>query len=203
MQFVSKACEPWLTSQSTPRFTCTQHDKTSCRSACGRWAATKQGRLYCDPVIAAETMPSCCRGAECEFSHAQEVWHHCLTCPPASNRAHAAWVEVRQEGMYKVVQVGLGDGQPPTDTRYLPATLLSAYGRLNISRHEGGDGGSRGNARSKVCKSCWNRHARSEAEPEPIQDPICCTLFRMICSWAIEEGNIFVWVYSLAMWNLT
>jgi len=33
-------------------------------------------------------------------------------------------------------------------------------------------------------------------------DPICCTLFQMICRWAIEEGNIFVWVYSLAMWNL-
>ena len=23
-------------------------------------------------------------------------------------------------------------------------------------------------------------------------DPICCTLFQMICRWAIEEGNIFV-----------
>ena len=33
-------------------------------------------------------------------------------------------------------------------------------------------------------------------------DPITCTLFRLICKWAIEDGNIFVWVFSLAMWNL-
>ncbi|KAL3789407.1 hypothetical protein HJC23_001955 [Cyclotella cryptica] len=33
-------------------------------------------------------------------------------------------------------------------------------------------------------------------------DPISSTLFRMICSWAVNEGNIFVWVFSLAMWNL-
>ena len=33
-------------------------------------------------------------------------------------------------------------------------------------------------------------------------DPITSTLFRMICFWAVEEGNIFVWVFSLAMWHL-
>ena len=33
-------------------------------------------------------------------------------------------------------------------------------------------------------------------------DPINSTLFQMICLWAVEEGNIFVWVFSLAMWHL-
>ena len=33
-------------------------------------------------------------------------------------------------------------------------------------------------------------------------DPITSALFRMICMWAVNEGNIFVWVFSLAMWNL-
>lgn len=30
-------------------------------------------------------------------------------------------------------------------------------------------------------------------------DPISSTLFRMICLWATEEGNIFVWVFLLAV----
>jgi hypothetical protein len=33
-------------------------------------------------------------------------------------------------------------------------------------------------------------------------DPITSTLFCMICMWAVKEGNIFVWVFSLSMWNL-
>ena len=33
-------------------------------------------------------------------------------------------------------------------------------------------------------------------------DPITSTLFRMICFWAVKEGNVFVWVFSLAMWHL-
>jgi hypothetical protein len=33
-------------------------------------------------------------------------------------------------------------------------------------------------------------------------DPITSTLFRLICTWAIEDGNIFVWVFSLSMWHL-
>lgn len=33
-------------------------------------------------------------------------------------------------------------------------------------------------------------------------DPITSTLFRMICFWSVEEGNVFVWVFSLAMWHL-
>ena len=33
-------------------------------------------------------------------------------------------------------------------------------------------------------------------------DPICAALFRYICKWAVTGGNIFVWCFSLAMWNL-
>ena len=33
-------------------------------------------------------------------------------------------------------------------------------------------------------------------------DPITVALFRLICQWAVEEGNMYVWVFSLAMWNL-
>ncbi len=33
-------------------------------------------------------------------------------------------------------------------------------------------------------------------------DPITSTLFRLICTWAIEEGNIFVWAFLLFMWHL-
>ena len=33
-------------------------------------------------------------------------------------------------------------------------------------------------------------------------DPISSTLFRLICLWAVNAGNVFVWVFSLAMWNL-
>ena len=33
-------------------------------------------------------------------------------------------------------------------------------------------------------------------------DPITSTLFMLILLWAIEEGNIFVWVFSHCMWHL-
>ena len=33
-------------------------------------------------------------------------------------------------------------------------------------------------------------------------DPITSTLFQMICLWAIKAGNVFVWIFSLVMWNL-
>ena len=33
-------------------------------------------------------------------------------------------------------------------------------------------------------------------------DPINGTLFRLLCDWAILEGNIFVWAFSLCQWNL-
>jgi hypothetical protein len=33
-------------------------------------------------------------------------------------------------------------------------------------------------------------------------DPINCTLFKAICKWAIQEGNVFLWAFSLCQWNL-
>ena len=33
-------------------------------------------------------------------------------------------------------------------------------------------------------------------------DPINCTLFKGICKWAVEEGNVFLWAFSLCQWNL-
>ena len=33
-------------------------------------------------------------------------------------------------------------------------------------------------------------------------DPINGTLFRMMCEWAVDEGNIFVWAFSLCQWHL-
>ncbi|KAL7523497.1 hypothetical protein ACHAWF_002320 [Thalassiosira exigua] len=33
-------------------------------------------------------------------------------------------------------------------------------------------------------------------------DPITATLFCLICKWAVNAGNIFVWVFSLLMWHL-
>ena len=33
-------------------------------------------------------------------------------------------------------------------------------------------------------------------------DAISSTLYEMMCSWAIEKNNIFVWVYTLLQWNL-
>jgi hypothetical protein len=32
-------------------------------------------------------------------------------------------------------------------------------------------------------------------------DPISWALLRRMCQWALEEGNIFVWVYSLLQWG--
>ncbi|KAL7541385.1 hypothetical protein ACHAXR_011858 [Thalassiosira sp. AJA248-18] len=33
-------------------------------------------------------------------------------------------------------------------------------------------------------------------------DPITAKLFRLMCKWAIEENNVFLWVFSLLQWNL-
>ena len=33
-------------------------------------------------------------------------------------------------------------------------------------------------------------------------DPITSTLFQLICQWAVNARNIYVWVFSLCMWNL-
>ncbi len=33
-------------------------------------------------------------------------------------------------------------------------------------------------------------------------DPINGNLFTLICSWAVEEMNILIWVFSLLMWHM-
>ncbi len=33
-------------------------------------------------------------------------------------------------------------------------------------------------------------------------DAIGTTLFKLLMTWAIEEGNVFVWCFSLLMWHL-
>jgi hypothetical protein len=33
-------------------------------------------------------------------------------------------------------------------------------------------------------------------------DPISFSLFRLILTWAIEKGNIYVWVWTILQWNL-
>jgi hypothetical protein len=37
---------------------------------------------------------------------------------------------------------------------------------------------------------------------EKSADPICYTLFRLILIWAVEKGNMFVWVWTILQWNL-
>ena len=37
---------------------------------------------------------------------------------------------------------------------------------------------------------------------EKSADPISFSHFRMILTWAIERGNIFVWVWTILQWNL-
>ena len=37
---------------------------------------------------------------------------------------------------------------------------------------------------------------------EKSADPISFSLFRLILTWAIEQGNIFVWVWTILQWNL-
>ena len=37
---------------------------------------------------------------------------------------------------------------------------------------------------------------------EKSADPITFTLFRLILKWALDEGNIFVWVWTILQWNL-
>ena len=37
---------------------------------------------------------------------------------------------------------------------------------------------------------------------EKSADPISFSLFRLILKWSLEEGNIFVWVWTILQWNL-
>jgi len=56
----------------------------------------------------------------------------------------------------------------------------------------------------------WKRaykkeHASAKADgrtEENDAEPISSILFTMMCTWAVQEGNIFVWVFGLMQWNL-
>ena len=48
-------------------------------------------------------------------------------------------------------------------------------------------------------------HAEASNEgkvDEKSADPISFSLYRMLLKWAIERGNIFVWVWTILQWNL-
>ena len=48
-----------------------------------------------------------------------------------------------------------------------------------------------------------HKEAQKEGRTEEQEaDPITSTLYNLFCTWALEAGNIFVWVYTLCMWNL-
>ena len=73
--------------------------------------------------------------------------------------------------------------------RTVKATLSTSYysemdSFLASIRKEIADARSRGNVDEKSA------------------DPISFSLFRLILTWAIERGNIFVWVWTILQWNL-
>ena len=45
-------------------------------------------------------------------------------------------------------------------------------------------------------KNAKKERRTDEQETDP------ASLFLLICKWAVREGNVFVWVFSLLMWNL-
>jgi hypothetical protein len=48
-------------------------------------------------------------------------------------------------------------------------------------------------------------HAGAKKEgnvDEKEADPINASLFALICKWAVEQMNIFIWVFSLLMWHM-
>ena len=54
--------------------------------------------------------------------------------------------------------------------------------------------------------ACYKReHASAKKDgntDEKEADAISSTLFKLLMTWAIEEGNVFVWCFSLLMWHL-
>jgi hypothetical protein len=54
--------------------------------------------------------------------------------------------------------------------------------------------------------ACYKReHASAKKDgntDERETDAISSTLFKLLMMWAIEEGNVFVWCFSLLIWHL-
>ena len=53
----------------------------------------------------------------------------------------------------------------------------------------------------KLFKKETKKAAKVELLDEHEVDPISWTLFEQILNWAIKEGNIYVWVFSIYQWN--
>ena len=50
-------------------------------------------------------------------------------------------------------------------------------------------------------KECANAASQGNVDAKSA-DPISFSLFRLILTWAIEKGNIYVWVWTILQWNL-
>ena len=50
-------------------------------------------------------------------------------------------------------------------------------------------------------KECADARSRGNVDAKSA-DPISFSLYRLILTWAIEKGNIFVWVWTILQWNL-
>ena len=50
-------------------------------------------------------------------------------------------------------------------------------------------------------KECADARSRGNVDAKSA-DPISFSLYRLILTWAIERGNIYVWVWTILQWNL-
>jgi hypothetical protein len=54
--------------------------------------------------------------------------------------------------------------------------------------------------------ACYKKeHVLAKAEgktQEKEADAVCSTLFKLLMTWCVAEGNVFVWCFSLLMWHL-
>jgi hypothetical protein len=54
--------------------------------------------------------------------------------------------------------------------------------------------------------ACYKKeHILAKAEgktQEKEADALCSTLFKLLMTWCVAEGNVFVWCFSLLMWHL-
>jgi hypothetical protein len=54
--------------------------------------------------------------------------------------------------------------------------------------------------------ACYKKeHVIAKADgktQEKEADAVCSTLFKVLMTWCVAEGNVFVWCFSLLMWHL-
>jgi hypothetical protein len=55
-------------------------------------------------------------------------------------------------------------------------------------------------------KASYKKEYAGAKKDGPIEEneaePITAKLFRLICQWALEENNVYVWVFGLFQWNM-